>query len=192
MAEGVDQAERGHSASDNGQDADDEAVKMGLVLAIDDVDGLNFRHEHDSFDRIVGEIDHTRAQGVSVVLLILLPVGAFDNHWNDLQVVEVILPALLFLEILHKLPRLDIALQLLDVVLDILGLVGNWKVEVLASIAEGKVIDLVGHPGLIDELIFEIEDDIVVRSGLEHQSTRRLCQPKLLPSAEAEYPSACI
>ena len=162
------------------------------MLAIDDVDGLNFRHEHDSFNRIVGEIDHTRAQGVSVVLLVLLAVSAFDNNWNDLQVVEVILPALLFLEILHKLPRLDISLQLLDVVLDIFGLVGNWKVEVLASIAEGKVIDLVGHPGLIDELIFEIEDDIVVRSGLEHQSTRRLYQPKLLPSAEAEYPSACI
>lgn len=89
--------------------------------------------------------------------------------------VEIILPALLILKILHEFPRLDISLQLFDVILNILGLVGNRKVKILASISEGKVIDLVGHSSLIDELIFEIEDDIVMRSGFEHQSARRLC-----------------
>lgn len=58
MAERVDQAERGNSASNNGQDADDKVVKVGLMLAIDDVDGLDFCHEHNSFNRIVGKIHH--------------------------------------------------------------------------------------------------------------------------------------
>lgn len=52
---------------------------------------------------------------------------------------------------------------------------GDRKVKILASIAERKVINLIGHSSLIDELIFKIEDDIVVRGGFEHQSTGRLC-----------------
>lgn len=89
--------------------------------------------------------------------------------------VEIILLALLILKILHEFPRLDISLQLLDVILNVLRLVSDRKVKILASISEGKVINLIGHSSLIDELIFEIEDDIVMRGGFEHQSTGRLC-----------------
>lgn len=52
---------------------------------------------------------------------------------------------------------------------------GYWKVEIFTSISEGKIIDLIGHPSLIDELIFKIEDNIVMRSWFEHQRSRCLC-----------------
>lgn len=46
MAEGVEDADRGHRAADNSQDLPDQLVHRGLVLLIDDVDGLDLSHEH--------------------------------------------------------------------------------------------------------------------------------------------------
>lgn len=59
MAEGVEDAQRSHCSAHDRQDFNYEVVEFGLVLAVDDVDGLDLGHEHNSFEGVVFQLDHS-------------------------------------------------------------------------------------------------------------------------------------
>jgi hypothetical protein len=59
VTHGIHQSQRGHSTSHNCQDLDHEVIEMGLVLAVDDVNGLDFSHEHNTFQRILYQFNGT-------------------------------------------------------------------------------------------------------------------------------------
>lgn len=49
-------------------------------------------------------------------------------------------------EVLHVLPIVDVALQLLYVVLNVLALVGDWEVEGVITEAKLQRVDAITHP----------------------------------------------
>lgn len=83
MAERVYNADRGHCPSNDCEHLPNEVVEGGAVLLIDDVDGLNLRHEHGFLSGIVAE-GPTRTNRVAVILAVRSGVALLNDHGDDL------------------------------------------------------------------------------------------------------------
>jgi predicted metal-dependent phosphotriesterase family hydrolase len=103
VAEGVDYSKCGHCSAHDGQYLDDQVVQAGVVFEVDDVDGLDFSHEHHPLEGIVSQLHKTRSQRVTVSFNVLSTI-TLHHHWDYLQMVEVVHLTLLLLEVLHELP----------------------------------------------------------------------------------------
>lgn len=69
--------------------------------------------------------------------------------------VEVVLLLCTLLEVLNVFSCFDIALELVNVVLNILGFVGNGEVNNAAIVSEVKCINAITHSSLIHYLILQ-------------------------------------
>jgi hypothetical protein len=123
VAQRVGDSDSRHRTSHDSQYFNDQCVQLGVVPAVDDVDGLDFGHEHHSLKGIILDFGQTGPHGVSITLCGLI-LSSLDDHGDDLEVVEVVQLPGLAVEILHELLGAGIALEHFDVVLYVFGLVG--------------------------------------------------------------------
>jgi hypothetical protein len=56
-------------------------------------------------------------------------------------------------EVLHEFSGVDVSFELLDVVLDVFGLVGDREVEGIVTDAKLKLIDAVSHASLFNKFV---------------------------------------
>jgi hypothetical protein len=78
-----------------------------------------------------------RTNRVSIVFTVFSLVTVFlDDHWDYLEMVEVVQLLLLLSEILNYLASHEIPFQFLNIIFDIFGFVGDGKVECVVPQAE--------------------------------------------------------
>ncbi len=106
------------------------------MLLIDDIDWLDLSHKHGLLGSIVAE-GPPRTNRVSIVFTVFSLVTVFlDDHWDYLEMVEVVQLLLLLSEILNYLASHEIPFQFLNIIFDIFGFVGDGKVEGVVPQAE--------------------------------------------------------
>lgn len=134
VTDGVEDTDGGDCPSHYCQDLPNQIIDCWLMLSVGDIDGLYFGHKHGLLSGLVA-VSPPRPDRVPVVLAVLLVV-ALNNYRNDLEVIEEVELLPLGLEILHDLPCVEVALQLVDVALDVLALVGDGEVEGIVAQTE--------------------------------------------------------
>ncbi len=143
MADAVDDADGGDSAADDGQNADGEVVEGGVLFFVDDVDRLDLCEEVDLLEGLVAW-RLPRSQRIPILFSSLNKRAIFIKHnRNNFQVIEKVNLIVLLRKVLNELPRRNISLQILNVVLDHFGLVGDGEVEEVVAQAELQSLELV-------------------------------------------------
>lgn len=128
MAEGVEKADGCDGASDDCEQLPDEFVELRLMLAVHDVDGLDLCHEHKLGERLIRP-GGSSPQRISVILTARLLLVPLDHHWDNLYMVQEIDSSFLSRVVLNHCSVVDISLEILNIVLDVLGLMGDREVE---------------------------------------------------------------
>lgn len=83
--------------------------------------------------------------------------------------VEVVYLLLLFSEVLHHLASHEIALQLLNVVFDVLGFMGDREVKGIVPQAEAQGVEPVFQPSLGHEVGVNFPDEVVLTAGSDEE-----------------------
>lgn len=118
MAEAVNNTDSGDCAAYDCQNADGQVVKRGVLLFVDDVDGLDFGVEVYFLEGLVA-LGLSSSQGVPVLFPSLNEAAVFVEHnRNDFEVVVEVDFLVFLAEILHEFPSGQVAFQIFDVVLD--------------------------------------------------------------------------
>lgn len=118
MADAVDNTDGGDGAADDGQNADCEVVEGGVLFFVDDVDRLDLCVEVDLLEGLVAR-RLSSSQRVPVLVSSLHKRAILIKHdRNNFQMIVKVNLLFLLRKVLHELPRRNIALQILYVILN--------------------------------------------------------------------------
>lgn len=144
------------------------------MLLVNYVNRLYLSEKHQTLERFIA-IAEPRSQRISVVLTRLRFLAvAFDYHWDDFDVVEEVELSILVFEILDNSAIIDISFEIFDVVLDVFGFVGNWKIESIVSQPKAQHVHSVAHPNILMLMRLRLPQKVVLSSGVKRHSAWRL------------------
>ena len=106
------------------------------MLLVNDVNWLYFGQKHKALERFIA-MAKPRSQRISIIFagLRFFVVCFYDYRYNFDMIKEVDFPVLAFI-ILDDSAIVDVSFQIFDVIFNILGFVGNWKIKRVVSQTE--------------------------------------------------------